>query len=358
MGRHLRYTGAGKSRAVPTEESLLEYRKLGRSGLKVSPLCLGGMMFGGPTDEASSGRIIAHARDAGINFIDTADAYNAGGSEEVIGRAIKSDRGHWIVATKLANPTGPGPNEGGLSRVHVLRAVEASLRRLATDVIDVYYLHKEDHDTPLAETVHALADLVRAGKIRYFGLSNYRSWRLAEICNLCDRLGIDRPVVSQPYYNALNRMPEVEHLPACGHYGLGVVPYSPLARGVLTGKYAPNAKPEAGSRAARQDRRMMQTEWRHESLMIAQELKRHCDQKGITMTAFAVGWVMNNRLITGTIAGPRTIEQWTDYLSALDYRFTPEDEALLDRLVPAGHPSTPGFNDPQYPIEGRPARIA
>jgi aryl-alcohol dehydrogenase (NADP+) len=334
----------------------VEYRKLGRSGLKVSPLCLGTMMFGGPTDEASAHKIMAHARDAGINFLDTADAYGTGASEEVIGRFIKSGRQHWIVATKLANPMGPGPNDAGLSRAHVFAAAEASLKRLSTDVIDIYYLHKEDLDTPLAETVHALADLVRQGKIRYFGLSNYRAWRLAEICNIADRLGIDRPVVSQPYYNAMNRMPEVEHLPACAHYGLGVFPYSPLARGVLTGKYAPNVKPAEGTRAARQDKRMMQTEWRHESLVIAQELKRHCEQKGIGTTAFAVGWVMNNRLVTGAIAGPRTMEQWLDYLKALDYRFTAEDEALVDKLVPPGHPSTPGYNDPAYPIEGRPVR--
>jgi aryl-alcohol dehydrogenase (NADP+) len=334
----------------------VEYRKLGRSGLKVSPLCLGAMMFGGPTDELSSHQIMAHAKDAGVNFVDTADAYGDGASEEVIGRFIKGGRQHWVVATKLANQTGKGPNDGGLSRAHVFRAAEASLKRLSTDVIDVLYLHKEDHDTPLAETVHALADLVRQGKIRYFGLSNHRSWRLAEICNICDRLGIDRPVVSQPYYNAMNRMPEVEHLPACAHYGLGVFPYSPLARGVMTGKYAPNVKPAEGTRAARQDRRMMQTEWRHESLVIAQELKRHCEAKAISTTAFAVGWVMNNKLITGTIAGPRTMEQWTDYLTALDYRFTAEDEALVDKLVPAGHPSTPGYNDPAYPIEGRPLR--
>ncbi|MBI1779607.1 MAG: aldo/keto reductase [Proteobacteria bacterium] len=331
----------------------MEYRKLGRSGLKVSPLCLGTMMFGGPTDEPSAARIVAHARDAGVNFLDTADAYNAGGSEEVVGRAIKSERSRWIVATKLSNPTGTGPNDRGLSRGYVFRAAEGSLRRLGTDVIDIYYLHREDHDTPLDETVRALADLCRQGKIRYFGLSNFRAWRVAEICNIADRLGIDRPVVSQPYYNAMNRMPEVEHLPACGFYGLGVVPYSPLARGVLTGKYAPNVKPGEGTRAARQDQRLMQTEWRHESLVIAQELKRHCETKGITTTALALGWVLNNKLITGSIAGPRTMEQWVDYLAALDYRFTPEDEALVDKLVPPGHPSTPGYNDPAYPIEGR-----
>ena len=231
---------------------------------------------------ANSGRIIARAREAGINFIDTADAYNEGRSEEIVGRAIRAERDAWVLATKMCNPMGPGPNQRGLSRRWMFQACDASLARLGTDWIDVMYLHREDHDTPLEETVIAMADLIRAGKVRYFGVSNYRSWRLAEICNICDRLGIDRPVVSQPYYNAMNRMPEVEHLPACGHYGLGVVPYSPLARGVLTGKYDPDVPPPQGTRAGRQDMRMMQTEWRRESLVIAQEIKRHAEVKGIT----------------------------------------------------------------------------
>jgi aryl-alcohol dehydrogenase-like predicted oxidoreductase len=331
----------------------MEYRKLGRSGLKVSPLCLGTMMFGGPTDAATSQRIIDSARDAGINFIDTADAYNEGRSEEVVGAAIKSSRHHWVLATKLANPTGKGPNDRGLARRHVLAACDASLKRLGADAIDIYYLHKEDHETPLGETVHALADLVRSGKIRYFGVSNYRSWRVAEICRICDDLGIDRPVVSQPYYNAMNRMPETEHLPACAYYGLGVVPYSPLARGVLTGKYRPNVAAPEGTRAARQDKRMMETEWRHESLELAQKLAQQAEKRGMTAGQFAVRWVLNNALVTAAIAGPRTEEQWRDYLGALEHGFTAEDEALVDSLVSPGHPSTPGYNDPQYPIEGR-----
>ncbi|TDR94591.1 aldo/keto reductase [Enterovirga rhinocerotis] len=334
----------------------MQYRSLGRSGLKVSPLCLGTMMFGGPTDEATSARIVDDAREAGINFIDTANSYSAGRSEEVVGRAIAAHRNDWILATKIASPAGSGPNDRGLSRRHCLSATEDCLRRLGTDVIDILYLHKEDHATPLSETVHALADLVRAGKIRYFGVSNYRAWRVAEICRLCDAIGIDRPIVSQPYYNALNRMPEVEHLPACGHFGLGVVPYSPLARGVLTGKYPSEAPPPADSRAGRTDKRMLETEWRPESLAIAERLKAHAEARGITPGQFAVAWVLNNRLVTGTIAGPRTEAQWRDYLGALDYRFTAEDEALVDSLVPAGHPSTPGYNDPAYPIEGRLAR--
>ena len=172
----------------------MQYRQLGRSGLKVSPICLGTMMFGGPTDEATSTRIIAKAREAGINFIDTADAYSNGGqSEEVVGRAISNNRHGWVLATKLANPMGNDPNRGGLSRRWVLQAADESLKRLGTDHIDIYYLHKEDHATPLEETVRAMGDLIRAGKVRYFGVSNYRAWRVAEICNICDRLGIDRP---------------------------------------------------------------------------------------------------------------------------------------------------------------------
>jgi aryl-alcohol dehydrogenase-like predicted oxidoreductase len=334
----------------------MQYRKLGRSGLKVSPICLGTMMFGGPTDEATSTRIVAKAREAGINFIDTADGYNKGNSEQVVGRAISNSRPSWVLATKLANQMGDDPNRGGLSRRWVLQAADESLKRLGTDYIDVYYLHKEDHGTPLEETVRAMGDLMRQGKVRYFGVSNYRAWRVAEICNICDRLGIERPVVSSPYYNAMNRMPEVEHIPACSYYGLGVVPYSPLARGVLTGKYSADAAPDKNSRAGRNDKRMMQTEWRPESLKLAQEIKAHAETKGITAGQFAVSWVLNSSQVSSVIAGPRTEEQWDDYVRALDYKFTADDEALIDRLVVTGHPSTPGFNDPAYPIEGRTTR--
>jgi aryl-alcohol dehydrogenase-like predicted oxidoreductase len=334
----------------------MDYRSLGRSGLKVSPLCLGTMMFGGATDAATAGRILARAKDQGVNFIDTADAYNGGRSEAVVGEAIREHRSWWVVATKCANPTGLGPNARGVSRRHVQHAVEASLRRLGVQEIDVLYLHKEDHSTPLAETVHALADLVRGGKIRYFGVSNYRSWRVGEICRLCDEAGIDRPVASQPLYNALNREVEIEHLPACGYFGLGVVPYSPLARGVLTGKYVPDVPPPAGTRAGRQDRRMLESEWRPESLRIAREIAQHAQAKGVSPGQFAMAWVLNNRLVTAAVGGPRTEEQWDDYVAAMAVRLDRQDEALIDRLVSPGHPSTPGYNDPAYPIEGRMVR--
>jgi aryl-alcohol dehydrogenase (NADP+) len=316
------------------------------------------MMFGGQASEPVSTRIVEKARYQGLNFIDTADVYNQGRSEEVVGRAIRGSRDYWILATKMANPMGKGPNQGGLSRRWMFKAAEASHKRLGTDWIDIMYLHKEYHDTPLEETIGAMAALVRSGRIRYFGLSNYRSWRVATICDLCDRLGIDRPVVSQPYYNAMNRMPEVEHLPACDYFGLGVVPYSPLARGVLTGKYQPGEKPPEDTRAGRQDTRMMQSEWREESLVIAQKIKAHAEARGITSGQFAVAWVLNNRLITAPIVGPRTEEHYDDYIGALDYQFTAEDEALINSMVATGHPSTPGYNDPAYPIEGRPTWTA
>jgi aryl-alcohol dehydrogenase-like predicted oxidoreductase len=331
----------------------MQYRNLGASGLKVSPLCLGTMMFGGATDEATAQRIVDSATEQGINFIDTANVYNDGRSEEITGRAIAANRSHWVLATKFANPTGTGPNDRGLSRVHAFRAVHASLQRLGTDVIDILYIHKEDPATPLAETIGAIADLIRAGDIRHFGVSNVRAWRIAEICRLCDDMGIARPVVSQPYYNALNRMPEVEILPACHHFGIGVAPYSPLARGVLTGKYSPDAKPDADSRAGRGDKRMMETEFRKESLDIAQTIVAHAKERGITPGQFAIAWLLNNRLVTAPIAGPRTEAQWQDYQGGLTYKFTAEDEALVDRLVPPGHPSTPGYTDPAYPLEGR-----
>ncbi len=313
-------------------------------------------MFGGATGDAEAARIIGRARDQAVNFIDTADAYHGGRSEEVVGRAIAGARRWWVLATKCASPTGDGPNARGLSRRHMFDAVETSLRRLGTEVIDLLYLHKEDHETPLSETVHALADLIRAGKVRYFGVSNYRSWRVAEICRLCDAAGIDRPAASQPLYNALNRQVEVEHLPACEFYGLGVVPYSPLARGVLTGKYIAETPPAPDTRAGREDRRMMESEWRPESLRIAAELAGRARERGVTPGQFALAWVLNNELVTAAIAGPRTEAQWEEYVGALAVRLTPEDDALVDRLVSSGHPSSAGYNDPAYPIEGRRVR--
>jgi len=334
----------------------MTYRPMGRSGLKVSSLCLGTMMFGDRTDERQAGEIVALARDRGVNFIDTADIYSRGESERITGRLIAADRDRWVLATKVANPMSKDPNCRGLSRRWLMKAIDDSLQRLEVDHVDIYYLHKEDHSTPLAETVGALGDLIRAGKIRYFGVSNYRGWRIAEIVRLAERLGVPPPVVCQPYYNAMNRMPEVEVLPACDHYGLGVASYSPIARGILAGKYLPGQTPPEDTRAGRGDARILQTEWREESLVMAQRIRLHAEARGMSAAQFAVNWVLNNRLITSAIVGPRTVEQMKEYVGSLEQAFSADDEALVDSLVPAGHPSTPGYSDPAYPVEGRQAR--
>jgi aryl-alcohol dehydrogenase (NADP+) len=332
----------------------MEYRTLGRSGVMVSPICLGTMMFGGPTDAAESGRIVGSARDAGVNFIDTADVYVKGESEKIVGKLIASDRSRWVLATKVANAMGEDPNMRGTGRKWVMRAIDESLERLATDYVDIYYIHRDPGDVPMEETVAAMGDLIAAGKVLYWGVSNLRGWRIAEAVRVCDELGVARPVVCQPYYNAMNRQPENDILPACGHYGIGVVPYSPLARGVLTGKYGKGDAPSAESRAGRKDKRMLETEFRPESLAIAQTLKAHAEKKGMTAGDFAVAWVLANPIVTSVIAGPRTLEQWNAYLGAVGKKFDADDEALVDSLVSPGHPSTPGYNDPAYPMTGRP----
>ena len=260
----------------------------------------------------------AHRRPrprAGLNFIDTADVYNGGRSEEIVGRAIAPHRHWWVLATKMANPTGEGPNERGLSRRYAFQAVEASLRRLGTDVIDILYLHREDHATPLEETVRAIGDLIRQGKIRYFGVSNLPL--LARRRGLpAVRPGRDRPARRQPaLYNALNRQAEVEHLPACGHYGLGVVALQP-------------ARPRRADRqirarraAARGHARRPAGQAHHGDRMAAGEPARspqrdrdHAEARGISPGQFAIAWVLNNRLVTAAIAGPRTEEQWRGLL--------------------------------------------
>ena len=299
-------------------------------------------------------RIVDLARKHGVNFIDTADGYSGGNSEKVLGRLLKKDRKIWVIATKIGNRPGPSSFDTRLGKRHMTIGIDESLNRLQTDWIDIWYLHKEDLVTPLAETVATMGDIIASGKVLYWGLSNYRSWRMAEIIRLCEQMGVPKPVVCQPYYNAMNRMPEVEVLPACGYYGMGVVSYSPLARGVLTGKYDPKTSPARGTRAGRGDQRILQTEFRKESLVLAQRIKKHAEKRGMTAGAFATLWVLNNKFVTSVLAGPRTMAHWNGYLDALNYEFTAEDEALIDKMVAAGHPSTPGYNDPQYRIEGRP----
>ena len=333
-----------------------EYEPLGASGLKVSKLWLGTMMFGDQTNEAEAASIIDATREAGVNAIDTANAYAGGESERITGRLIKGDRERWVLATKLANPMGSGPNDRGLSRRHIMAAFDASLVRLDTDWVDVLYLHREDATTPLEETLTAVAHLIERGKVHHFGLSNYRAWRIARVAEMCRAMGLPPPIVCQPPYNAMSRQIETELLPCCAHYGLGAVVYSPLARGVLSGKYQPGVTPPEGSRAARNDTRIMQTEFRPESLALAARMAEHARAHGLTPTQLALAWVWNNALVHGVIGGPKTLVQWRDYIDALNTPFDAADEAFVSSLVVTGHASTAGYNDPQYPITGRVAR--
>ena len=331
----------------------MQYRTLGKSNLQVSALCLGTMMFGDQTGQDEAAAIVADARAHGVNYIDTADVYTKGASETMLGNLLKGQRHDWVLATKLGNKISDRVNEGHYSRSWMLRELDNSLQRLQPAHVDILYMHRDVIGMDLEEPLRAIDAMLRAGKIRYWGVSNFRGWRIAEIMRIAGQLGMPGPTVCQPYYNLLNRMPEVEILPACNHYGIGVTSYSPVARGVLTGKYAPGQAPAEGTRAARGDKRMSETEFREESLVIAQTLKAHAEAKGITLAQFATAWVLAHRAVSSVIAGPRTLQQWQDYLPALDYTVAPDDEALVDSLVRPGHPSTPGFTDPAYPLNSR-----
>ncbi len=331
----------------------MEYRSLGRSGLKVSPLCLGTMMFGGQTTESDSTRIIHKALDLGINFLDTADMYNAGESESIVGRAIADRRSEVVLATKGSQPMGTGPNDRGASRGHLMRALDASLSRLGLDHVDIYYQHTPDYSTPIEESLRALDDMVRSGKVRYIACSNFRAWRLCEALWTSDRLGLERFTCVQPLYNIVNRDVEVELLPLAKEHGVGVVTYSPLARGILTGKYRVGEAFPEGSRASRNDKRMQQAELRDASLDISQSINERAQASGATASQFALAWCMANSIVSSVIVGPRTEEQFDDNVSSLDIAMSAEDESFVDGLVCPGEHSGAGFQDSAYPITGR-----
>jgi aryl-alcohol dehydrogenase-like predicted oxidoreductase len=336
----------------------MHYRNLGKSNLQVSALCLGTMMFGDQTEHAEAAAIVGDAHAQGVNFIDTADVYSKGASERMVGEILKAQRQDWVLATKLGNAMSHRVNEARYSLTWMLREIDASLGRLQTDYVDILYLHRDYNGMDLEEPLRAIEMMLRSGKIRYWGVSNFRGWRIAEMIRVAEQIGMPGPVVCQPYYNLLNRMPEVEVLPACAHYGVGVTPYSPIARGVLTGKYLVGQTPDPATRAGRGDKRITETEFRQESLLIAQQLKTHVEAKGCSLSQFATAWVLANPIVSSVIAGPRTLKQWQDYLPALDYVVSEQDESLVDRLVKPGHPSTPGYTDPAYPLNGRGAKLA
>jgi aryl-alcohol dehydrogenase-like predicted oxidoreductase len=279
--------------------------------------------------------------------------YNAGESEVVVGKAIADRRSQVVLATKGRQPMGKGPNDQGATRVHLTKALEDSLKRLKTDYVDIYYTHTPDYDTPIEETLRTMDDMVKSGKVRYIACSNFRTWRIMEALWTSDALNLNAFACVQPLYNIMNRDIEVELLPMCAEYGIGVVSYSPLARGILTGKYQPGQSYPEGSRAARNDKRMREAELRDVSIELAQQIAGYCNQKGVETSQFALAWCLANPTVTSVIIGPRTVAQFDDNMGCLEVEITEEDEAFIDSLVPPGEHSGKGFQDPAYPITGR-----
>lgn len=312
----------------------MEYRRLGRSGLKVAPLVLGTMNFGGVTDRTESIRIINEALDAGINLFDCADVYSGGESERVLGEALKEggNRTRAFVTTKCFMPSGSGPNDRGLSRHHIFESCDNSLRSLKTDYIDIFFLHRSDFSIPLEEPLAALDLLVKQGKVRYAGCSTHPSWRTAEALMLAERHGYPRFICEQPPYNLLDRRIEMEILPMCRYFDLGVICWSPLAQGTLAGRYTdPDTLPE-GSRAAQ--KAVFAQRITREGIAAGARMGEYARAKGVTPAQFAVAWVLNQPDVTGSIIGPRTLEQFRDLLPSSEVRFTDEDRAFCDALVP------------------------
>lgn len=313
-------------------------RNLGRSGLRVSPLCLGAMNFGNEQfgcDEAASIAITHAYLDAGHNFIDTANVYSGTKSEVIVGKAVKGRRDSVVIATKAASPLGPGPFDSGSSRKHVTKACEDSLLRLDTDYIDVYQMHRWDDATPLAETLSTLNDLVRVGKVRYIGVSNWTAAQVVEACMLIQANGWEPLVSLQPQYSILARDIEVEIVPACQRFGLGVIPWSPLAGGMLTGKYRPGEAPSEGSRFAAPG--PFQRVWQGRTLTernhaIVGVVQGQAQQLGIPALVLALAWNLARPGVVAPIIGPKSVQQLHDNLAALDAQVPAEVVASIDEV--------------------------
>src|SRR6478752_10293009 len=290
----------------------MRYRLLGRTGVQVSELCYGCMSFGGDADEAMSGRMYRACREAGINFFDTADQYNKGRSEEILGELAHGHRDELVIATKSFNPTGEDVNARGNSRRHIARAVEKSLKRLQTDRVEILYLHQQDPLAPLEESMRALEDLVRAGKVLYPALSNHAAWQTQLALGLQERQGWARLQAMQPMYNLVKRQAEVEILPMAEHNGIGVIPYSPAAAGLLSGKYSGNATGRLRTNKMYEAR--YGDEWMFE---VAEKYVGFCKQKGLHPVGTAIAWVGAHPAITAPIIGARNLDQLKDSLASV-----------------------------------------
>jgi aryl-alcohol dehydrogenase-like predicted oxidoreductase len=317
------------------------HRSLGRTGLKVSPLCLGAMMFGawGNTDHEDSIRIIHHALDAGINFIDTADVYSRGESEEIVGKALAGSRRDSVVlASKVHGKMGEDPNEFGNTRRWIVKEVENSLRRLKTDWIDLYQIHRPELDTDIDETLGALSDLVRAGKVRYIGSSTFPAHQIVEAQWVAERRGRERFVCEQPPYSLLTRGIEADVLPVCQQYGIGVIPWSPLAGGWLSGRYSAGGESPGSSRRAQMipSRYDMSIPGNQRKLEAAQAFGELAAESDMSLIEMALAFVINHPAVTAAIIGPRTMEQLEGQLPALERTLSAELLDRIDEIVPPG----------------------
>ena len=314
----------------------MEYRLLGRTGVRVSPLCLGAMNFGGATQEADSIRIIHTALDAGFNFVDTANVYNGGQSEIVVGKALIGRRDRVILATKVHGKMGDGPNDQGNSRLHILKACEDSLRRLNTDYIDLYQVHRPNPEIPVDETLRALTDLVQAGKVRYIGCSTHPAWMVMEALAISDRYGYARYISEQPPYNLLDRRIENELVPLALRYNLALIVWAPLAQGVLAGRYTAGAPHPADSRAARQPGSIYAERVSQDGIEAGARFADLAGRFGKTPGQLALTWCKDQPGITAPIVGPRTIEQLESLLPVLEMTLSQEEQAACDSINPPG----------------------
>lgn len=312
----------------------IQYVKLGQAGVRVSNLCLGCMNFGWRTDEAESVRIIHQAMDSGINFLDTANVYAKSLSETIVGKAIAGRRDRVFLATKVHGRMGEGPNDWGNSRYHIMQQVDQSLMRLGTDHIDLYQIHRPHADTPLEETLRTLNDLVRAGKIRYFGISTFPAWQIVESLWTSDRLGLERIVSEQPPYHLLDRRIETEVIPLSQKYAVAILPWSPLAGGLLTGKYRREAPIPEDSRGAA--RWQADSELYQRRLGVVDALRPLADSLDVPLSQFALAWVLAQPGVTSPIIGPRTLDQLKDNLAAADVALPQEVREQIDSIVPPG----------------------
>jgi aryl-alcohol dehydrogenase-like predicted oxidoreductase len=309
----------------------MQYRKLGRTGLKVSAIGLGCMMFGQQVNEDDAIKIMDVAVDKGINLFDTAEGYNEGRSEECVGKAIKNKRHAVVLATKVFSSQGTGPNDSGLSREHILRAVEDSLKRLGTDYIDLYYAHKPDYDTPIEETLRAFDTLIQQGKVRYVACSNYYVWQLVKALGISEHYNLARFDCIQSPYNLITRDIETELLPCCASEGIGVTVYHPLAAGLLTGKHDPSKSPANNTRFG-MNRGYYERYWSPINFQAIARLKQIADSHNQSLAQFSIAWILNNPVISSAIVGATSTRQLEENIGAMELKITADEIKACDDI--------------------------